>query len=128
MIGQDVWQVHYQVLSVHSLHEFIKLYVNMDMIIKNSKRVELNKKIVVYQYLCCNKKRFLIHANHLAIISINLFCCYEKVFTHMNTCMIGENSMKLHYLKKKIFAVTQTWKILLMQIKCIQKYFVKILK
>ena len=41
--------------------------------------------------------------------------------------MIRENSMKHHCLKKKIFMVTQIWKILLMQITRTQKEFVKIL-
>ena len=30
------------------------------------------------------KKRFLIHTNFLTMISISLFCCWEKVFTLMN--------------------------------------------
>ena len=34
----------------------------------------------------------------------------------MNIWMTGKNSMKHHYLKKKIFTVTQTMNILLMQI------------
>ena len=39
----------------------------------------------------------------------------------MNMCIIGKNSMKLYYLKKKIFTVTLTWKILLMRITCLEK-------
>ena len=35
---------------------------------------------------------------------ILLLC--EKVFTHMNTWMIGKNSIKRHYLKKNIFIFT----------------------
>ena len=35
------------------------------------------------------------------MISINLFCCYEKVFTYTSTWIIGENSMKQHYHRKK---------------------------
>ena len=37
------------------------------------------------------------------MISIRLFYCCEKVFTHLNTWMTGKNSMKHNYLKKKDF-------------------------
>ena len=71
--------------------------------------------------LCCNKncqkksliktlrnnlKNFLIHTNFLNMISINLFYCCEKVFTHIIIWMKEKNTMKLHYLKKKVFTVT----------------------
>ena len=52
---------------------------------------------------------------------ISLFYCCEKGFILMNIWMIGKNSMKHHYLKKKIFTVTRIWKILLMQITCTQR-------
>ena len=35
--------------------------------------------------------------------------------------MIGRKLMRHHYQEKKIFIVTQTWKILLMQTRSIQK-------
>ena len=61
LIVQDLWQT--QILSVVLLVEFIKLNVNMCMITKNLKRVELNTKIVnaiwniqkEYKCLGCNK-------------------------------------------------------------------------
>ena len=37
---------------------------------------------------------------------ISLFHYYEKVFIRTNIWMIGKNSMKRDYLKKKIFTVT----------------------
>ena len=50
------------ILVITFLKVFIKLNVNMEIIVKNVKRVELNKKIVnpavdliEYKYLCCNK-------------------------------------------------------------------------
>ena len=43
----------------------------------------------------------LMHTKLLATILINLFYCYKKVFTYMNTWMIGKKSMKHHYQKKK---------------------------
>ena len=58
---------------------------------------------------------------------MRLFYYYKKIFILMNILMIRENSMKHHYLKKKIFMVTQIWKILLMQITRTQKEFAKIL-
>ena len=33
--SQDSWQAHYQILLKISLEEFIKLNINMDMIIKH---------------------------------------------------------------------------------------------
>ena len=45
LIAQDLWQVHYQILPIIFLKEFIKLNVNTDTILKNLKLVELNKSI-----------------------------------------------------------------------------------
>ena len=47
---QDLWQAYYQVLLIILMNKFIKLTVNTDMIIKNVKRLELNTKIVSYDY------------------------------------------------------------------------------
>ena len=41
----SLWQVHYQILSIIFLREFIKLNVNLDMMIKNLKHLELNVSI-----------------------------------------------------------------------------------
>ena len=46
LIVQDLWQAHYQILSIIFLKEFIKLNVNSDMMKKNVKHVELNVSIV----------------------------------------------------------------------------------
>ena len=32
--------------------------------------------------------------------------CFEKILTHINTWMIGENSLKHHYQGKNVFTVT----------------------
>ena len=45
LIAQDLWQAHYQILSIIFLKEFIELNLNLDMMIKNLKHVELNKSI-----------------------------------------------------------------------------------
>ena len=45
LIVQDLRQGHYQILSIIFLKEFIKLNVNMDMMIRNVKLVELNISI-----------------------------------------------------------------------------------
>ena len=44
-IAQDLWQVHYQILLIILLKEFIKLNVNTDTLIKNVKLAESNTKI-----------------------------------------------------------------------------------
>ena len=46
LIAQDLWQAHYQILSIIFLKEFIELNVNSHMMIKNVKHVELNLSIV----------------------------------------------------------------------------------
>ena len=43
--GEDLWQAHYQILTIIFLKEFIELNVNTDMMIKNLKLVELNLSI-----------------------------------------------------------------------------------
>ena len=46
LIAQDLWQVHYQILSIIFLKEFIEYNVNSNMMIKNVKHVELIISIV----------------------------------------------------------------------------------
>ena len=46
LIAQDLWQPHYQTLSIIFLKEFIKFSVNTDSMIKNVKLAELNISIV----------------------------------------------------------------------------------
>ena len=45
LIAQDLWQGHYQILLIILLKEFIKFNVNTNMMIKNLKVVDLNRKI-----------------------------------------------------------------------------------
>ena len=45
LIGQDLCEVRYQILFIILMKVFIKLNVSVDMIIKNVKRVELNKRL-----------------------------------------------------------------------------------
>ena len=45
LIVQDLWQVHYQILLIILLKEFIKLNVNTDTLIKNVKLAKSNTKI-----------------------------------------------------------------------------------
>ena len=42
---QDLWQAHYQILSIIFLKELIKLNTNSVMMIKSVKRIELNISI-----------------------------------------------------------------------------------
>ena len=46
LIAQDLWQAHYQILSIIFLKEFIALNVNTDMMMKYVKLVEFNISIV----------------------------------------------------------------------------------
>ena len=45
LIGQDLWQVLYQIVLIIFLKEFIKLNVSTDMMIKNVRLLELNISI-----------------------------------------------------------------------------------
>ena len=45
LIVQDLWQAHYQTLSIIFLKEFIESNVNLDTMIKNVKHMELNISI-----------------------------------------------------------------------------------
>ena len=70
MIAQDLWQGHYKILPTISLKEFRKSNVNMDVLMKNVKLVELtiniatiflstktlNYDLIECKCLCCNKK------------------------------------------------------------------------
>ena len=47
LTAQDLWQAHYQILSIILLKEFIELNVNTDMMIKNVKFAELNTSIAI---------------------------------------------------------------------------------
>ena len=44
------WQIHYQILLMILLKEFIKLNINTNMIIKNAKHVELPTYTVNLEY------------------------------------------------------------------------------
>ena len=46
LIVQDLWQTHYQTFMIIFLNGFMKLNVNIGMIIKIAKRIELCIKIV----------------------------------------------------------------------------------
>ena len=45
LTAQDLWQAHYQILSIIFLKESIKLKVNTDKMIKNKKLAELDISI-----------------------------------------------------------------------------------
>ena len=60
----------------------------------------INKSLKKLKELLFNAYKFTNHDNK------SLFHCCEKVFILINIWMIGNNSMKYHYLRKKIFTVT----------------------
>ena len=45
LIAQDLWQAHYQILSIIFLKKFIELNVNAGIMVRNVKHVELNISI-----------------------------------------------------------------------------------
>ena len=92
-----------------------KIKLITDMITKNVKRMKLNTKIVS-DILNTKTSDLLTNTHFLTIIPISFFACCEKLFSHMDIWIIDKNLMKYHYHRKKIFTVTLTWKILLMQI------------
>ena len=47
LIAQDLWQVHYQILPIIFLKEFIELNETLDSMTKNVKHVELNVSIAI---------------------------------------------------------------------------------
>ena len=132
LTAQDLWQA--QILLIILPKKFIKCRHGHDEKMRNVRNCEcclkymnVKEDLILYKRLCCYRnyqksvmktsgRYLLIYTSFLAIISVNLFCCYEKVFTHLNKRMIGRNLMKHHYLRKKIFTVNITWIILMMQI------------
>ena len=60
---QDLWQPDYHILFIILIKEFIKLNVNIVMITKNAKLVELNAKIASLEYR--NVKKDLIECKCL---------------------------------------------------------------
>ena len=110
---------------VNNLSEGIhKLNVNTDTMMKKCETCKLNINIATkyelreYKCLCCDKNyqqkfdenlklnNFLIHTNFLTMITISLCYCCKKVFILKNIWIINKNSMKHHFLKKKIFTST----------------------
>ena len=47
LIAQDLWQDHYQILSIILLKEFIGLNVSLESLIKNKKHVKLSISIAI---------------------------------------------------------------------------------
>ena len=122
LIVQDLWQGHYKILPIISLKEFIKSNVNMDLLMKNVKLVELTIKIATIflstktlnydlikcKSLCCNKKYKQKFDEKLKKRFLNT-CKFSNHNSNklilINIWMIEKNSLQYHYLKKKIFTV-----------------------
>ena len=75
LIVQVLWQAHYQILLIILLKEFMKLDLNMGMMMKNVNHAESNTKIVIV-VLNTNVK--------LTKISISLSCCCQKEYEYMD--------------------------------------------
>ena len=154
LIVQVLWHIHCQILFKILLNEFIELNVNKyghdnakyetpGVKYKNCESfleyTNFKNSLIKYKCLCCyenyqknfdeNLKKGLYNIHKfLTMISISLFYCCKNVFTHVNAWVTDKHSVKLYYMKKKIFTVTLTWEILPMQITLTEIDFVKILK
>ena len=131
VIVQDLWQAHCQILSIIFLKQLIKLNVNMDTMIEKCetcgityevcdcflKYTNFKENSIECKYLGSNKNlqqnfdeklkerllsifRFPNHDNNQFILLM------QDGVTLINMWMIGKNSMKYHYLEKKISTVT----------------------
>ena len=72
LITQDLWQVYYPILLIILLKEFIKLNVNICMIMKNLKCVELS---------------YVIHTHFLTMVSVKFILLLQKgvyLYEYMN--------------------------------------------
>ena len=70
LIAQDLWQAHYQILSIDFLKEFVELNVNLDMTMKKYETCKIKYKycncfleyqnfkddLMEYKCLCCEKR------------------------------------------------------------------------
>ena len=74
------------------------------------------------------KPRARTHWSFLIMIPMKSFYCYEKVSILMRIWINGKSLMNNHCLKKKNFIAIEIWRILQMQITCMQKEFVKTTK
>ena len=67
---QDLWQAHYQILSIISLKEFIELNVNTG---RNDKKCEICG--IIYKYCHC----FLEYTNFKHdLLEQKCFCCNKN--------------------------------------------------
>ena len=80
------------------------------------KYANLKDDLIEYKCLCCKKnyqqkfdeklKEWFFNTFFLTTTVISSFCCNEKVVILMRTWMIVKDSLKQHYLKKKIIIIT----------------------
>ena len=100
LIAQNLWQPHYQILSIIFLKKFIKLNVNTDTMIRNVKLMELNINITTAflntQTLCCNE-------NYEKIFNKNL----KKQFFNTYKFSKHDNNKFILLLRKGVYPYEQ---------------------
>ena len=125
MIAQDLWQTHYQILSIIFLTEFIELNVNKDTMIKNVRLVNIQYKycdcffkyvnfkdnLIEYKFLCCKRNYqhkfdkmlkgqiFNTYTNFLTTTLISLFYRCKKLFILMKKIQWNIITWKRRFLQ-----------------------------
>ena len=102
MIAQDLWQAHYQILSIIFWKEFIELDINTNMVMKNIKLLELNISIKTFFLEYRNFKHDLIEHK--------CFCCnknYLKKFGEKLKERIFDTNSFSHHDNNKFIPLLQ---------------------
>ena len=74
---QDLWQAHYQILSITFLKEFMKLNVSTDTIRKNVKFAELNINIATF-FLSTQTLNMIQYGTNVYVLTKNINKCLMK--------------------------------------------------
>ena len=120
LIAQNLWQAHYQILSITFPNAFIELKKCETDRIKYQycncfiEQTNVKDDLIEYKCLCCNKNYQHKFDEKLKERFINTNKFSNRVFILIIIFMIGKNSMEDCYLKKKIFTVNEIRTILLM--------------
>ena len=94
-----------KLLELHTKYTTVFLSIQTLKTIFQNTNVYSVIKIIKNTFDVKLMEQFLIYTCFLTTTMISFFYCCEKIFILMNIWMIGKNSLKLHYLKKKDFYI-----------------------